>query len=61
MPAYVISRVSISDQPTMAGYMQDAPESVALYGGKYLVRSGDIGHPDSRSDRRQEFTPASIQ
>ena len=42
MVAYVISRVTINDAETMAGYMADAPESVAAYGGQYLVRTGDI-------------------
>ncbi|WP_048646358.1 DUF1330 domain-containing protein [Nitratireductor soli] len=42
MTAYIISRVSISDRPAMAGYMADAPESVHAYGGEYLVRTGDI-------------------
>jgi Uncharacterized conserved protein len=42
MTAYIISRVSISDQPAMTGYMADAPASVFAYGGEYLVRTGDI-------------------
>lgn len=42
MTAYIISRVSISDSDAMTGYMADAPESVYAYGGKYLVRTGDI-------------------
>lgn len=42
MTAYIISRVSISDSDAMQDYMADAPESVYAYGGKYLVRTGDI-------------------
>lgn len=42
MAAYVISRVSISDQQAMKGYLADAPASVQAFGGKYLVRTGDI-------------------
>lgn len=42
MVAYVISRVTINDADTMSGYMVDAPESVLAYGGKYLVRTGEI-------------------
>lgn len=42
MTAYIISRVSISDRQAMAGYMAEAPASVYAYGGKYLVRTGDI-------------------
>lgn len=42
MVAYVISRVTINDADTMSGYMVDAPDSVLAYGGKYLVRTGEI-------------------
>lgn len=42
MTAYIISRVSITDREAMKGYMADAPESVYAYGGRYLVRTGDI-------------------
>lgn len=42
MPAYIISRVSIHDKKAMAGYMAGAPESVFAYGGRYLVRTGDV-------------------
>lgn len=42
MTAYIISRVSISDSDAMQDYMADAPESVYAYGGRYLVRTGDI-------------------
>ncbi len=42
MTSYIISRVSISDSNAMRDYMADAPESVYAYGGKYLVRTGDI-------------------
>ena len=42
MTAYIISRVSITDGDAMRGYMAEAPESVYAYGGKYLVRTGDI-------------------
>lgn len=42
MTAYIISRVSIFDREAMRGYMAEAPASVFAYGGKYLVRTGDI-------------------
>lgn len=42
MTAYIVSRVSISDREAMNGYMAEAPASVDAYGGKYLVRTGDI-------------------
>jgi len=42
MPAYVISRVSISDPEAMGDYMKKAPAGVEAHGGRYLVRTGDI-------------------
>jgi uncharacterized protein (DUF1330 family) len=42
MTAYVVSRVAITDRDSMAGYMAAAPATVRAYGGKYLVRTGDI-------------------
>lgn len=42
MPAYIISRVTITDRQAMAGYMAEAPASVYAHGGEYLVRTGDI-------------------
>ena len=42
MAAYIISRVSIEDADTMAGYMAEAPETVLKYGGKYLLRNGSF-------------------
>ncbi|PHR90716.1 MAG: D-fructose-6-phosphate amidotransferase [Blastopirellula sp.] len=42
MPAFVISRVQISDHVAMQNYMAKAPAGVAAHGGRYLVRTGDI-------------------
>ncbi len=42
MPAYVISRVRITDKVAMQDYMAKAPEGVEAHGGRYLVRTGDI-------------------
>jgi len=42
MPAYVISRVRITDMDVMTDYMANAPAGVTNHGGKYLVRTGDI-------------------
>lgn len=42
MNAYVVSRVAIRDREAMSRYIAAAGESVAAYGGRYLVRGGDI-------------------
>jgi uncharacterized protein (DUF1330 family) len=40
MPAYVISEVEVRDQAAMEGYRTLAAQSIAQYGGRYLVRGG---------------------
>ncbi len=42
MAAYIISRVRIRDAKAMADYMAEAPETVAAFGGRYLVRGNDV-------------------
>ncbi len=42
MPVYIVSRVDISDPERMAGYMEAAPATVEAFGGKYIVRTGNI-------------------
>lgn len=40
MPAYVISEVEGRDPAAMAAYRTLAAETIARYGGRYLVRGG---------------------
>ena len=40
MSAYVIVQIDITDPATYARYRVLAPPSIALYGGRYLVRGG---------------------
>jgi uncharacterized protein (DUF1330 family) len=40
MPAYVISEVEVRDQAAMEGYRTLAAQTIAQYGGRYLVRGG---------------------
>ncbi|HTY49149.1 MAG TPA: DUF1330 domain-containing protein [Steroidobacteraceae bacterium] len=40
-PAYVISEVDILDEDLAHAYRRLAAESVAQYGGRYLVRGGN--------------------
>jgi uncharacterized protein (DUF1330 family) len=42
MPAYVISDVTIRDEANADAYRERAAQSIARYGGKYLVRAGAI-------------------
>lgn len=42
MTAYVISEVETRDPEAMARYRQMAADSIALYGGRYVVRGGPI-------------------
>ena len=40
MPAYVISEVEPRDAALFAQYRALAPETIAHYGGRYIVRAG---------------------
>lgn len=40
MPAYVVVEIDIHDPQRYARYRELAPPSIALYGGRYVVRGG---------------------
>jgi len=40
MPAYVAVQITVKDPETYKRYIELAPPSIALYGGRYLVRAG---------------------
>jgi uncharacterized protein (DUF1330 family) len=40
MPAYVVVQIDVKDPATYARYIEIAPPSIALYGGRYIVRGG---------------------
>jgi uncharacterized protein (DUF1330 family) len=42
MSAYIVSRVKILNREAMQRYMSEAPATVAAFGGRYLVRGGDV-------------------
>ena len=42
MPAYIVSRVKILDREAMQRYVNEAPPTVAAFGGRYLVRGGEV-------------------
>ena len=42
MPAYVIVETNVSDQEQYERYKEAAPASIAAYGGRYVVRGGEL-------------------
>jgi uncharacterized protein (DUF1330 family) len=42
MSAYIVSRVKILNAEAMRRYMNEAPATVAAFGGRYLVRGNDV-------------------
>jgi uncharacterized protein (DUF1330 family) len=41
MPVYIISDVTVKDRNAMEEYRTRAAPTIALYGGRYLVRGGE--------------------
>jgi uncharacterized protein (DUF1330 family) len=52
MPAYIIARVEVRDQVRYQEYIKATPAAIARYGGKFIIRGGDIitleGPPETR-------------
>ena len=42
MSAYVLVEIEVLDQERYETYKQPAPSSIAVYGGRYLARGGDV-------------------
>jgi uncharacterized protein (DUF1330 family) len=40
--AYIISNLDVHDESKLADYVKNAPDTIARYGGKYLVRRGKV-------------------
>ena len=40
MPAYVVVQITVEDPVRYAEYRRIAPPSIAVYGGRYVVRGG---------------------
>ena len=68
MAAYIIARVEVTDWERYREYTKATPEAIARYGGKFVVRGGEIvtleGDPENRRlvviefptlERAQEF------
>lgn len=52
MPAYIIARVEVTDWTRYREYTRETPAAIARYGGKFIVRGGDVtvleGEPETR-------------
>ena len=52
MPAYIIARVEVTDWARYREYTRETPAAIARYGGKFIVRGGDLtvleGEPETR-------------
>jgi uncharacterized protein (DUF1330 family) len=52
MPAYIIARVEVTDWTKYREYTKATPEVIARFGGKFIVRGGNIvaleGEPETR-------------
>jgi uncharacterized protein (DUF1330 family) len=68
MPAYIIARVEVTDWERYRQYTSATPDAIARFGGKFVVRGGQIvtleGEPENRRlvviefpnlERAQEF------
>ena len=42
MPVYMIAEIRVKDEKTYVGYREKAPATVEKYGGRYLVRGGQV-------------------
>ena len=42
MPAYIIARVDVTDPEKYEGYKERTPAAVAKFGGRFIVRGGNI-------------------
>jgi uncharacterized protein (DUF1330 family) len=53
MPAYLISRITVTDPQKYEEYKKAAPEAIRRYGGRYLVRGGEVEVLDGSHDGRR--------
>ena len=42
MPAYLIANIDVHDPATFETYRQQVPPVIASFGGRYLVRGGEV-------------------
>ena len=51
MPAYLIARVHITDPEQYKEYTKRTPAAIASYGGRFLVRGGEIATLEGAAER----------
>ncbi|HWV98107.1 MAG TPA: DUF1330 domain-containing protein [Candidatus Acidoferrum sp.] len=53
MSAYIIARVEVTDWARYREYTKETPASIALYGGKFIVRGGEITTLEGEAETRR--------
>ena len=64
MPAYLVARITVTDPEKYKGYMALSPAAIEAYGGRFLVRGGELvtleGEPEERRVVIVEFPSMEI-
>jgi uncharacterized protein (DUF1330 family) len=53
MPAYIIARVEVTDWPKYRQYTLATPDVIARYGGKFIVRGGQMTTLEGEAETRR--------
>ena len=53
MPAYLIARVEVTDMARYREYMKVTPGVITKYGGKFVVRGGEVVTLEGESEARR--------
>ncbi len=53
MTAYLLGRVKITDPDRYKDYMKKTPEAIEKYGGKFIVRGGDVMTLEGEGETRR--------
>ncbi len=53
MPAYLVARIEITDPEKFKDYQKAVPAVIAKYGGKYVVRGGEMTVLEGTAERRR--------
>lgn len=53
MPAYIISRIQITDPAKYEEYKKVTPGAVAKHGGKFIVRGGETATLEGPDEKRR--------
>jgi uncharacterized protein (DUF1330 family) len=48
MPGYLIASIDVHDPETFAKYRDEVAPLIAKFGGRYLVRGGELDHREGR-------------